>query len=307
MVADMRPIDRTILDFANAHGGVVTRTFLEQVNMTRGQIEMRVRRHGWRSLGRGAYRVLEARGMKDRLAGAVAAIEASAVSHESAAELHGFRLLPRGVAVISAHSRTTHTFDGVLVHRTHDLDPAHRTSVDGLPCTTVARTVVDLAAGVSDRRLGAILDDLVLRRRVELADVDIVLSSVARQGKPGVRRMRRVLSSRWGQDHSASILERRARSLLARSGLPRPVSEFPIPWSDGRRFDDAYPDQKLAIEWDGRKYHGQFSAFEADRRRDREALENGWRVLRFTWNDVNNRPQMVVDSVRSLLNEHSRR
>lgn len=84
----MRPIDRTILDFANAHGGVVTRHFLEQVNLSRGQIEMRVRRHGWKSLGRGAYRVLEARDVKDRLAGAVAAIDASAVSHESAAELH---------------------------------------------------------------------------------------------------------------------------------------------------------------------------------------------------------------------------
>lgn len=303
----MRPIDRTILDFANAHGGVVTRHFLEQVNLSRGQIEMRVRRHGWKSLGRGAYRVLEARDMRDRLAGAVAAIDASAVSHESAAELHAFRLLPTGVAVISAHSRTTHQFDGVLVHRTHDLDPSHLTRVDGLPCTTVARTIVDLAPGVSDRRLGAILDDLVLRRRVELPEVDVVLSSIARQGKPGITRMRRVLASRWGEDHSASILERRARSLLARSGLPRPVKEFPIPWSDGRRFDDAYPDHRLAIEWDGRKYHGQFSAFEADRRRDREALENGWRVLRFTWNDVNNRPQMVVDSVRSLLGELSRR
>ena len=303
----MRPIDRTILDFANAHGGVVTRPFLDQLSMTRGQIEMRVRRHGWQALGRGAYRVLEARDMKDRLAGAVAAIEASAVSHESAAEMHGFRLLPTGVAVITAHSRTTHRFDGVLVHRTHDLDPAHLTNVSGLPCTTVARTVVDLAPGVSDRRLGAILDDLVVRRLVEMADVDMVLSSVARQGKPGIRRMRRVLLSRWGEDHTASILERRARSLLARSGLPSPVSEFPIPWSDGRRFDDAYPDQRLAIEWDGRKYHGQFSAFEADRQRDREALENGWRVLRFTWNDVNNRPQMVIDSVRSLLGEHSRR
>lgn len=307
MVAHMRPIDRTILDFANAHGGVVTRTFLDQTNMTRGQIETRVRRHGWKSLGRGAYRVLEARDLKDRLSGAVAAIEASAVSHESAAELHRFRLLPTGVAVVSAHSRTTHQFDGVLVRRTHDLDSAHLTRVDGLPCTTVPRTVVDLAPGVSDRRLGAILDDLIVRGRLELADVDVVLSSVARRGKPGVRRMRRVLASRWGENHSASILERRARSLLARSGLPKPVSEFPIPWSIGRRFDDAYPDHRLAIEWDGRKYHGQFSAFEADRQRDREALENGWKVLRFTWNDVNNRPQMVVDSVRSLLGDHSRR
>jgi very-short-patch-repair endonuclease len=75
-----------------------------------------------------------------------------------------------------------------------------------------------------------------------------------------------------------------------------------------RRFDDAYPDHRLAIEWDGRrKYHGQFAAFEADRLRDREALLNGWRVVRFTWNDVNNRPQDGRRHGASLLGVHSRR
>lgn len=301
----MRDIDRAILDFANLHGGVVTKSFLDNVGLTRGQIESRVRRHGWRSLGRGAYRILEARDHRDRLAGALAAINPSVVSHESAAEVHGFAFVPRGVAVISAHSRTTHVFDGVLVHRTHDLDETHVVSVDGLRCTSVARTVVDLAAGSTERRLGAILDDLVSRGRVILADVDHVLDSVARRGKPGVRRMRRVLAVRWGQNHSESILEQRARSLLRRERLPAPVSEFPIPWSVGRRFDDAYPNERLAIEWDGRRYHGQFQAFEADRLRDREALVHGWRVVRFTWNDVNNRPQLVVSTIRSLLGHHS--
>lgn len=162
-----------------------------------------------------------------------------------------------------------------------------------------------MAAGSTDRRLGAILDDLVSRSRVTLAEVDQVLDSVARRGKPGVRRMRRVLDVRWGQNHSQSILEQRARALLRRAGLPDPVSEFPIPWSVGRRFDDAYPDARLAIEWDGRRYHGQFQAFEADRLRDREALLHDWRIVRFTWNDVNNHPQMVVDTIRSLLAEHS--
>ncbi len=301
----MRDIDRAILDFANLHGGVVTKPFLDDVRLTSGQIESRVRRHGWRSLGRGAYRILEARDHRDRLAGALAAINPSVVSHQSAAELHEFAFVPRGLAVVSAHSRTTHVFDGVLVHRTHDVDEAHVVTVDGLRSTSVARTVFDLAAGSTDRRLGAILDDLVSRSRVTLAEVDHVLDSVARRGKPGVRRMRRVLAVRWGQDHSQSILEQRARALLRRAGLPDPVPEFPIPWAVDRRFDDAYPDARLAIEWDGRRYHGQFQAFEADRLRDREALLHDWRVVRFTWKDVNNNPQMVVDTIRALLAEHS--
>jgi hypothetical protein len=303
----MTQMDRAIIEFANAHGGVVTRHFIDRLGFTRGQIEGRVRRHGWIALGRGAYRVLPARNVRDRLAGAVAALDASAVSHESAAELHGFRMTTPGLAVVSAHSRTTHRFDGVLVHRTHDLDDSHLTTVANLRCTTVARTVVDMASVVTERRLGAILDDLVERDRVALAAVDDVLSAVARQGKPGVRRMRRVLDQRWGDDRNVSVLERRARALIARSGLPRPVSEYPIPWATARRFDDAYPEDRLAIEWDGRRYHGQFAAFEADRLRDREALLNGWRVVRFTWNDVNNRPQVVVDTLKSLLGVHSRR
>jgi hypothetical protein len=301
----MRDIDRAILDFANLHGGVVTKSFLDDTRLTRGQIESRVRRHGWLSLGRGSYRILEARDHRDRLAGALATIDPSVASHESAAELHGFAFVPRGVAVVSAHSRTTHVFDGVLVHRTHDIDEAHVVRVDGLRSTSVARTVVDLAAGSTDRRLGAILDDLVSRSRVTLAEVDDVLDSVARRGKPGVRRMRRVLTVRWGENRPQSILEQRARGLLRREGLPEPVSEYPIPWSVGRRFDDAYPEARLAIEWDGRRYHGQFQAFEADRMRDREALVHDWRIARFTWNDVNNHPEMVVETIRTLLRAHS--
>jgi hypothetical protein len=301
----MRDFDIAILDFANRHGGVVTKSFLDDVSLTRGQIESRVRRHGWQSLGRGAYRILEARDHRDRLAGALATIDPSVISHESAAELHDFAFVPSGLAVVSAHSRTTHVFDGVLVHRTHDMDDAHVASVEGLRCTTVARTIVDLAAGSTERRLGAILDDLVSRSRVTLAEVDDVLDSVARRGKPGVRRMRSVLAVRWGTNHPQSILEQRARALLRRAGLPGPISEYPIPWSVGRRFDDAYPEARLALEWDGRRYHGQFQAFEADRMRDREALMHDWRIARFTWNDINNHPEMVVETVRTLLSARS--
>jgi very-short-patch-repair endonuclease len=83
--------------------------------------------------------------------------------------------------------------------------------------------------------------------------------------------------------------------------LPEPRLEFSIPWDPERRFDAAYPAARLAIEWDSRRWHELSDAFSRDRERDRQSLLHGWRVLRFTWVDVTERPTEVVETVRSLL------
>lgn len=163
----------------------MTTRFLKSIGFTRGMIDGRVRRHGWKSVGRGAYRVIPVRDHRDEVRSAVAALERAIVSHESAAEIHGIRRVPRGKAVVSVHSRTTHEFEAVEVHRTHDLDEWHITSADDLPVTTIERTVVDLAGSRSVGHVGAIVDDLVTRRRVDLQALASVAQSVARRGKPG--------------------------------------------------------------------------------------------------------------------------
>jgi hypothetical protein len=231
----------------------------------------------------------------------VTVLERAVISHESAAEIHGFTRIPIGLAVVSVHSRTTHDFPGVRAVRCHDLDESHITSVGALPVTTVERTVVDLAAGRSPGHIGAIVDDLVSRNLLDFPTMVEIAGSVARKGKPGTVTMREVIELRGGEQRPQSELEKRARKLLKESGLPVPVPEFAIPWAPNRRFDDAYPQQKLAIEWDSRRYHGQLDAFEADRLRDREAAIHGWRIVRFTWHDVVERPHLVVETIRQLL------
>jgi len=89
--------------------------------------------------------------------------------------------------------------------------------------------------------------------------------------------------------------------LLRNAGFPDPETEYTIPWSPKRRFDVAYPDRRLAIEWDSRRWHTQAEAFEQDRRRDRQAVVHGWRLLRFTWLDVIERPGEVAASVRAAM------
>jgi predicted transcriptional regulator of viral defense system len=292
-----------VREFAASHGGVVPASELERLGITPNQIRSKVRRHGWVSLGRGAYRLFPARDHRDNLLAAVTVLERAVVSHESAAEIHGFSRLPKGKAIVTVHSRTTHKFrfDEVLAHRTHDLDPSHVTVVGALPVTTVERTVVDLAAPRHPKHIGAIVDDLVSRGLLDFSMLMQIAESVARKGKPGTVTMRTVIEERGGAMRAQSELERRARALIESAGLPQPIHEFAIPWAPERRFDDAYPHAKLAIEWDSRRYHGQLEAFEADRRRDRAAAIHGWRVVRFTWEDLEVRPREVIDSIRLLL------
>jgi hypothetical protein len=293
--------DRDALEFAAAHGGVVTADRLAELGFTSHEIRGRVRRHNWKSIGRGGYRLIPIRDHRDSLLAAVTVLERAVISHESAAEIHGFTRIPLGLAVVSVHSRTTHDFPGVRAVRCHDLDESHVTFAGPVPVTTIERTVVDLAAGRSPGHVGAIVDDLVSRKLLDFPTMVEIAGSVARKGKPGTVTMREVIELRGGEMRPQSELERRARRLLESAGLPAPIPEFPIPWAPNRRFDDAYPEHKLAIEWDSRRYHGQLDAFEADRLRDREAAIHGWRVVRFTWQDVIDRPYRVVDTISQLL------
>lgn len=290
------------MNLALAQGGVVTRRQLLELGVNKGQIDYRVNRGEWTVVKRGVYQVAAPRDRRDLLRRVVAAWERSVVSHETAAELHDIPFVERGRIVVSHHSRTTHHFPGIEVRRTHDLDAWHVTKVDEMPVTTIARTVVDLAATRGVRLVGAIVDRLVTDDRVDLVEVAAVHGAVARRGKPGTQTLRVVLDARLeGRSRGESELEQRGRRLLGSAGVPLPRSEFPIPWNPARRFDDAYPDLRIAIEWDSRRYHGQLAAFEADRARDRDAALHGWRVVRFTWDDVHNHPTRVIETIRGLV------
>ena len=163
------------------------------------------------------------------------------------------------------------------------------------------RTIVDLAAIVSGRNFEVILDDAVAAQKVSMEAVAEVAAAVGRSGKPGTKKIREVLDSRLGPEHRGTLLERKGNALLLTIHEGNAVFEYPVPWRPENRFDAAYPESRLAIEWDSRRWHMQASAFDRDRVRDREAIVNGWRVLRFTWADVTERPEEVVATVRRAL------
>ena len=199
-----------------------------------------------------------------------------------------------------------HRIPGAFVHQLSDVWPDHRTVIEGLPVTTVARTVVDLATVVHPARLRHVVEDAKHSRLVSYEEIGLCLASVARRGKPGVRSLTIVLDRLGpGTTPTTSKLERMMLDLLRGSDLPVPVGQYPFP---GRQFvagcvDFAYPAAKLVLETDGRRWHSRIKELTRDRERDLEAARHGWQTLRFLYEHVKNDPDGTVDTIRTVLDD----
>ncbi|MGI9584160.1 MAG: hypothetical protein ACR2N7_01050 [Acidimicrobiia bacterium] len=283
-------------------GGVIRREQAIGIGMTPRQIDHRVHSGDWHRVMAGGYRVLDLDSCTDRVRAAIALLPHAVVSHFSAVDMLGIGPKLERSASVLVHSRTTHRFPGVRVFRCHDLLDRHVVTVDRLPITTAARTLIDLSGVVTRPRLEYLVDDALASRTVDLDELSMVLGDVARRGKPGVTQFRKVLESRAGDPPSTSVLEAKGNRLLISNGLAGFRTEYSIPWAPEQRFDVAYPEDRVAIEWDSRRWHSQVDAFDSDRNRDRLATVNGWRLVRFSWQDVHDRPDSVVHTVASLLN-----
>jgi Transcriptional regulator, AbiEi antitoxin len=294
--------DQRALAHAARQGGVIDRQQALACGLSRSAIDRRLGNGDWKRVRRSVYRLIDLTEPKDLLRAAVGVLPSAVVSHESAAEIHRFPTVATGRAVVSVHTRSTHVFPGVVVHRNHDLAASHVVEIDDLPVTTIPRTIIDLGLFLSHRHLRRVVDDLIAARRVTVEQLSTTFDQVAKKGKPGSKSMRRILEERGaGPEANATTLELLGLQLMREGGLPDPVIEYPIPWDNARRLDAAYPSERVGIEWDSRRWHGLIDAFERDRRRDRAALLHGWTVFRFTWLDVTDRPAEVVETVRMAL------
>lgn len=294
-------ITRSIVERASRQGGYITRQQLLDAGHSESAIDRMVRSADLLVVSHGTYQVFPSEDHIDLMRGAVLTLPGAVVSHQSAAHLLEFPVLPALEPTVTVASHTTHKFPGVTVRRCHDLARSHLTTFQRLRVTNVARTTFDLAGILDYDEFDAIAESLILAGRMEPRHLERIEDELARRGKRGSRSVHDFVAVRAGRDPKATTLERKARAALAAAGLPTPVPQFPIPWSPGKRFDDAYPDATLALEWDSRAWHEQRAAMTSDRARDREAAMHGWFVARFTWEEVTKRPEQVGESVAFLL------
>jgi hypothetical protein len=192
----------------------------------------------------------------------------------------------------------------VVVHQLTDLGEEHVTEIDGLPITNPSRTVVDLAAVVGRNVLARCVDHALSNELVTLAQMNDDFEGLARKGKPGVTKLRSVLESRLALSNvPESALETKLLSILQSGGLPTPDLQCRPEWLRrvNGRVDFAFPDHALVLEADSLMWHHTPEAFQIDRERDNLGQLAGWRILRFTWKDVTERPFYVESTVRRAL------
>jgi len=302
-MARMYEIDREIRRLAAANRGVVTRRQALALGMTNRRIWTNLQTGRWERIRPGLYRLYPGADRHAELRAACASLPA-VVSHQSAAALHKFPLAPPDPQTVTVPHRRTNRFFDVVVHESTDLAPHHVGLTDGIPVTTPARTVVDLAAVCCERRLRRTLEAAAVAGRVDPSQVAMIFREVARRGKPGTQRMRSVLRD-LGVEHESleSELELRLVEIIRHAGLPTPDLQNRLPFRSTvrGRVDMAYPEHRLIVEADGKRWHARERDFISDRRRDNLAQLAGWRVLRFTWQDVTEDPASVVRVLRTAL------
>jgi hypothetical protein len=206
----------------------------------------------------------------------------SVFSHETAARDQGVSGIPAEVHAVSVGWGHHRTLDGVRVHQQR-VDPVDVVVRDGMPMTSLARTVCDLATIFSPARLAHVVDSAHFDGGCSYVTMGETLLRVGTRGRPGASRLIPILDERGpGADVATSELEARLADVLAKTSLPEGIAQHPLPGTGRRRglVDRAFPEAKLIVEADGRRWHARRAAMPTDRQRDIEAARVGWQTLR---------------------------
>jgi very-short-patch-repair endonuclease len=298
--SDQPRADALIAARASRQHGVVSRQQLVDAGLGRGAIEHRLS-IGWlHRMHRCVYAVghppltREARWM-----GAVLAYgDGAGLSHACATALWEIRPY-RGEWIdvtIPSHNGRKRRRERIRVHRSSTLKADDVTTHRGIPVTTVARTLLDVAATLSEPSLARTVEQTEIRRLFDLTAVDETLAR--NPAHPGAKRLRRALELYRHDELTRSELEATFRALCDAHGLPHPLVNHIV---DGKEVDFLWPDQRLIVETDGRATHFTIAAYEGDRARDAYLLTLGYRVLRFTERQVTTDAVTVADRLRALL------
>jgi predicted transcriptional regulator of viral defense system len=295
--------DLDIAEIANHQHGLVTLNQLEKLGMDRRTAAARVRTGRLHRVHQGVFVVGYPRLSQEAvfLAAVLSCGPGAVLSHGSASALWGFWKKSGSEVHVIAPNRRGRDPKGIAAHRDGWLPSSDITAYRGVPCTTVARTLLDLAA---------VLPPWDLRKAVGEAEVMRLVShrqlrdQVKRgRGRRGVARFRLLLDEIHPQiKRSRSELERMFLHLCLQAGLPQPEVNVSLQVGE-RRFkpDFLWRPQRLVLEADSRRFHDTDVAFVADRRREQRLQLAGWRVSRFTWEQVEFEPQVLAQTVRRLL------
>ena len=274
--------DAAIAALAERQHGVVARAQLLAVGVERTAVKRRIHAGRLHRLYRGVYavghRAVSVRGWW------MAAVLATngVLSHRSAGALWSVRPWAGRIELTVPTGMSQRP--GLLLHRAV-LAPDEITIRDGIPVTTPARTLLDLAGVLQRHQLQQAVNEAE-RLRLEGPQLD------RHPTKRGIRALRTLAPPTY----TRTDLEARFTTFLNDRRFPRPQTNVLI---EGKEVDAVWPEHRLIVELDSWEYHRTREAFESDRRRDRRLAAAGWTVLRVTWRDLDD-PDALEAELRAL-------
>jgi len=290
-------LDRSILRLAQIQHEVVSRGQLTRLGLSRDAVTHRLRsgrlhrvHHGIFAAGRPGLTV------RGRQLAAVMAYGPKAVlSHRSAGALWELLTTSQGLVDVTVPGTSRRPQKQIRIHRARELADEDLAVVDGIPVTSVARTLLDLAGVLNAGELVKAVEQAERSGRLDLAALGRLLGRSSRH--PGARKLRRILADYAEPMPVRSELERRFLELVLGAGLPRPRVNTKVA---GLEVDFFWPQWRLVVELDGRAYHSDPRSFERDRVRDARLQRHRCRVLRVTHKRMTGSAREVLADIRAL-------
>lgn len=211
----------------------------------------------------------------------------------TAAALHGFDTEePPDLHVLNPPRRQLRPCDGLVVHRRAG---APLVMVQGRRATSPAWTAVEVARSLRRPRALATLDAALRSGACNRADV--WRAAIEQAGRRGIVAVRNLIP--LADERAESPMESEARLAMLDGGLPTPELQYEIVDGNGelRRLDFAWPDQRVAVEYDGMDWHSGPDAMKRDRRRQAALGDIGWLVIAIVFEDVRYRPWEFVGRI----------
>jgi very-short-patch-repair endonuclease len=203
------------------------------------------------------------------------------------------------IDVIAPADRGRH-IDGIRFHRVRAPRLDETGTVYGIPCTSPARTLVDLAGTVSDWTLSSAFERAAQRGKLDIPAIEASMDP----GRRGMKSLRALIDIWRGAAPLAkkgklkSPLEAKVLPILARRRFPAPLLNAPVQIANGRiEVDFLWPDHRFVLEADSRDFHATPIAFERDRWRDRELMRAGYTTLRVTHQQAEKEAEAIADTI----------
>jgi Protein of unknown function (DUF559) len=226
-------------------------------------------------------------------------------SYQSAARLHRLSLLaepPKGAVTLTLppDRKRNRAKPADVVFHASQLPNEHVARLYNLPLTTVARTVSDLARTLPFMDAVVVADSALNQEKTTKPELRQVLEEG--QGWPGVRQARRVVD--FADDRAESPLESAARVVFAEAGLEPPELQVTIHGAQEQeqfaaRVDFLWREDKVIAEADGLVKDNDRQDLLKERERDHQLRAAGYTVVHFTWQEIFQAKETVIERVRN--------